>query len=145
MMSQPKVYAANRKGLIKFILIGMLLLPVAVFLLDREAFAEKLYMLLPLLAPVTLIAWVYFGTFYWLQDGKLRYKSGPWRGAVEVGSITRIEEGKTSWVGMKPALARNGLVIRYNRFDEIYIAPEHNQEVIADLLLINQNIQVVKQ
>lgn len=143
MISEPKVYAANRKGLIKFLLIGMLLLPVAVFLLDREAFAARPYMLLPLLAPVALIAWIYFGTVYWLQDGRLRYKSGPWKGAVAVESITLIEEGKTSWVGMKPALARNGLVIKYNRFDEIYIAPESNQEVIADLLSINRNIQVV--
>ena len=123
----------------------MLLLPVAIFLLDREAFAEKPFMLLPLLAPSGLIAWVYFGTAYWLQDGKLRYQSGPWKGAIEVAKITQIEEGKTMWVGMKPALARHGLVIRYNRFDEVYIAPKSNQEVITDLLAINQNIQVVKQ
>lgn len=144
-MSQPKVYAANRNGLIKLLLTVMLLLPVAVLLLDREAFAERPYMLLPLLAPVGLIAWIYFGTVYWLQDGRLRHKSGPWNGAVEVEKITQIVEGKTSWVGMKPALARNGLVIQYNRFDELYIASESNQEVIAGLLAINQNIQVVKQ
>ncbi|PVY38229.1 PH domain-containing protein [Pontibacter virosus] len=145
MMNQPKAYAAKRKGLIKFVLVGMLLLPLAIFLLDRQAFTERPYMLLPLLAPVGLIAWIYFGTAYWLEDGKLRYKSGPWKGVIEVEKITQIQEGKTMWVGMKPALARNGLVIRYNRFDEVYIAPENNQEVIADLLGINQNIQVVKQ
>lgn len=143
-MNQPKVYAAKRSGLIKFLLVGMLLLPVAVFLLDQEAFTAKPYMLLPLLAPIGLIAWIYFDTAYWLEDGRLRYKSGPWKGAVEVEKVTQLVEGITQWVGMKPALATKGLVIRYNRFDELYIAPESNQEVIADLLAINRNIQVVK-
>ncbi|PKV67088.1 PH domain-containing protein [Pontibacter ramchanderi] len=144
-MDQPKVYAAKRSGLIRFLLVGMLLLPAAVFLLDREAFAEKPFMLLPLLAPIGLIAWIYLNTAYWLEDDKLRYKSGPWKGAVEVEKITQIVEGRTQWVGMKPALATKGLVIRYNRFDELYIAPGSNQEVIADLLAINPDIQVVKQ
>ena len=48
------------------------------------------------------------------------------------------------WSGIKPALARNGLNIKFNQFDEIYIAPENNDEIITDLLKINPKINITE-
>ncbi len=47
-------------------------------------------------------------------------------------------------VGLKPALAEKGLIIKYNKFDTIYIAPESNEELIKDLLAINTAILVTE-
>ncbi len=49
------------------------------------------------------------------------------------------------WSGIKPALARNGLIIRYHKYDEIYIAPESNDEMIDDLMKLNPSIKVIEE
>ena len=51
-------------------------------------------------------------------------------------------KGKTMWVGLKPALATGGIIIKYNRFDDIYLAPKNNEELIEDLLKLNRDIVV---
>jgi hypothetical protein len=33
--------------------------------------------------------------------------------------------------------------VKYNRYDDVYIAPEDSESLIADLLAINPNIQVI--
>jgi len=48
------------------------------------------------------------------------------------------------WSGTKPALARNGLIIKFNKYDEIYIAPERNNELISDLLKVNPEIKITE-
>ena len=46
------------------------------------------------------------------------------------------------WTGIKPALAKKGLIIKY-KYNEIYIAPQSNAELVADLLYINPEIKIV--
>lgn len=53
---------------------------------------------------------------------------------MDIASITTILQGKTRWVGVKPALATGGLIVKYNRYDDVYIAPEDSDALIADLL-----------
>jgi hypothetical protein len=48
------------------------------------------------------------------------------------------------YVGMKPAFARNGIIVRYNKYDEIYISPPDNNEFVEELLKINPEIEVVR-
>jgi len=74
---------------------------------------------------------------------KLHYRSGPLRGELRVEDIRAITIGKTMWAGVKPALATNGLIIKYSRSSELYIAPESNSAMVQDLLAINPKIRVV--
>lgn len=46
------------------------------------------------------------------------------------------------WTGLKPATARNGLIIKYNKFDEIYISPETNDTFVDKILELNGNIVI---
>lgn len=46
------------------------------------------------------------------------------------------------WAGTKPALAKNGLIIKH-KYNEVYIAPQSNAELVADLLYINPKIKIV--
>ena len=139
-----KIYKANRKGLINYLLIGSVLLPIFIFFLDKNTFTEKPFILLPFLSPLVLISWIYFDTFYKIENKNLIYHSGFLRGKVEIPMIKEILKGKTMWSGIKPALARKGLIIKFNKYDEIYIAPESNAELISDLLKVNSEIKITE-
>lgn len=62
------------------------------------------------------------------------------KGEIEISKIREIIKGKTIWTGVRPALATKGLIIKYNKYNEVYIAPENNDKVIEDLLKINEQI-----
>ncbi|WP_234733836.1 PH domain-containing protein [Tellurirhabdus bombi] len=137
-----KVYKANRKGFFKNLILAVGLLLVTIIILDSATFLQSSWLLLPLLAPLGLLLWIYVDTYYQLEQTKLKYKSGFLKGEIDVLQIKEIVKGKTLWAGLKPALASKGLTIKYNRFDEIYIAPENNTDLLRDLLAINSHIVV---
>jgi hypothetical protein len=139
-----KIYKANRKGFINYLLIGSVILPIVVFFLDKNTFSEKPFILLPLLSPLILIFWIYFDTSYKIENNELIYRSGFLRGKIGIPNIKEILKGKTMWSGIKPALAKNGLIIKFNKYDEIYIAPESNNELISDLLKLNSEIKITE-
>lgn len=136
-------YKSSRKGFINYLLAGVIALLIAVVLLDLEKFSERPIILLPILSIVVQILWIYFDTSYKITSDELYYYSGFVRGKIRITDIKEITKGKTMWSGLKPALSPNGLTIRYSRFDKIYISPENNDEVIANLLKINPEIQIV--
>jgi hypothetical protein len=139
-----KIYKANIKGFINYLLIGFLILPIVIFFLDKNTFMEKPFILLPLLSPFILIFWIYCDTFYKIEKNELIYRSGFLRGKIEIPNIKEILKGKTMWSGIKPALARNGLIIKFNKYDEIYIAPENNDELISDLIKLKSEIKITE-
>lgn len=138
-----KEYKANRKGPVPYIIGLLVLLPFVVFALDTEAFSEQPYILLPLLAPLALLLWAFFGTWYKVADGKLKYRSGFLMGEINISNIRQLIVGETMWVGIKPAIASKGIIVKYNRYDEIYIAPENNTEFAEDLKSINPTIEII--
>ncbi len=86
------------------------------------------------------LLWVYFGTNYKLTDTELIYRSGPIRGKIEIRQIREIVKGKTMYSGLKPATAAKGLIIKFRKYDEIYISPVSNDLFIAEILKYNPNI-----
>ncbi len=91
---------------------------------------------------VVLLLWVYFDTAYELNNNELKYKSGPFRGKIAINRIKEIYIGKTLWSGFKPATARNGLLIKYDKFEEIYISPKTNETFIEKILEYNNKIKI---
>jgi hypothetical protein len=87
--------------------------------------------------------WIYIDTIYKIENNELIYRSGFLKGKIEIQNIKEILKGKTMWSGIKPALAGKGLIIKYNKYEEIYVAPVNNDEMIADLLKINSEIKIV--
>jgi hypothetical protein len=138
-------YKSSRKGAINYLLIGAIALPIVIFLLDKETFTKNPYILLPLLGILIQILWIYFDTSYKIVNDELLYFSGFVRGKIKIANIREIAKGKTMWSGMTPALSGKGLIIKYNRFDRIYISPEDNNEVTTHLLKINPDIRIVKE
>ncbi len=96
-----------------------------------------------LLAVIGLLFWLYFGTYYKLsKEEGFTYRNGPFKGQISIDRITEIVKGKTIWVGFKPATAKNGLVIKYDKFNEIYISPKTNETFISKILELNKEIRI---
>ncbi len=89
-----------------------------------------------------LLLWLNFDTKYELTHSELKYTSGPIRGKIKIEKIQEIIKGKNLWSGLKPATARNGLIIKYDQYNEIYISPDTNDIFIKKILEINKKIKV---
>lgn len=90
-----KTYKAKRKGIINYILVLFLILPLVFCLLFKERFIENSLILIPILSPLALILWIYFDTLYKIENDQLYYRSGFLRGKIDISKICEITKGKT--------------------------------------------------
>ncbi len=97
-----------------------------------------------ILAVIGFLLWLYFGTDYELTKTELKYKSGPLKGSMKIDKITEIIVGETLCVGVKPATALNGLIVKVGGLDEIYISPKTNESFINEILKLNTNIKITR-
>lgn len=138
------IFRSRKDGVFTFTILAVntLLIGIAInILLSALLNVETIFALILILANVGLLFWMFFGTRYALStDGYLSYRSGPVRGKIAVSRIREIQKGKTLWVGLRPATARKGLIIKYDRFNEIYISPESNDSFCEAILNINPEI-----
>ena len=92
-----------------------------------------------------LLAWILLDTKYIIKQNELLYRSGPIRGSIKIESILKVEHWN-KWYStsfLKPALGKDGLVIHYGTFDDIYISPKNKEALIAALCEINPDIEIV--
>ena len=109
-----------------------------------QLYAGLLY-LQPLLIVVGFLLWLYFGTNYELtKENGLIYKSGPIIGKISVDRITEIIKGKSLWAGLKPATSRKGLIVKYDKYNEVYISPKTNESFIKKILELNGQIKITE-
>jgi hypothetical protein len=95
---------------------------------------------------IMVILWILFDTRYVIRDGFLFYRSGPFRGRIDIQKIQKIEyfSGMHVPVTMKPALDTKGFIITYDTLNEVYVSPQKKEKFIAKLLELNPGIVVVK-
>ncbi len=131
-----------------FININLYLIPVIVLIFLITYFQNK-----PLLdaTKASALTWglcmsiIYLfaiTTSYSLDEKYLRYKSGFVIGKIEISKISKLSVNQTMYVGLKPATSSKGIIIHYNKFDEIYISPQNNEEFVKELTNINPNINI---
>lgn len=90
------------------------------------------------------LIYLFFGTYYIVHSEEILIKNGPIKGKIKINSIHTIICNTTMWVGFwKPATAMNGLIIKYNKFDEIYISPNSNEKFIQEILKIKPEIKII--
>jgi hypothetical protein len=101
------------------------------------------------LLPVTFILvllsnflWMWFDTGYTLDAEHFRYSSGPFRGKIALNSIREIQQAKGIFIGLKIGLGTQGLVILFNKFDEIYISPKDKMKFIQEVCLRNPAVKI---
>lgn len=128
----------------KIVLFGsiLLLIGTSFSVLINESKIEILIILIVNFLTIFLLASIYFQTYYTIENSQILWKSGPFKGKIEIQSITKITKHNgiivpTTW---KPALSHHGLIINYNKYDDIYISPEKTNIFIKELQKINPNI-----
>jgi hypothetical protein len=91
-----------------------------------------------------LVIWILLDTRYVIKSSFLLYRSGPFRGRIDINKIDKIQyfSGFYPQVSMKPALDIKGYIITYNKQDDVYVSPKKSVDFIAELLKINPKIRV---
>ena len=101
------------------------------------------YWVIPLVLIISgFLFWFYFGTSYILTNKDLIYKSGPIHRKISISRIKEVVMGRTLWLGFRPATSRNGLIIKYDEFNEIYISPKTNESFIEKLLELKGDVAI---
>ena len=90
-----------------------------------------------------LIIWILFDTRYVIKNSFLLFRSGPFRGRIDINKIRKIEfySGLYPQVMTKPALGTKGFIISYNNYDDVYVTPKNRNSFISELLKINPKIE----
>ena len=91
---------------------------------------------------IFFLSWIWFGTYYVLTPYYLTYRSGPFRGNIPIPAIEWVEHQHIVYSGMRAALAYNGLLIHYNKYDTIYVSPTNKAAFIYSLQKFNPNVKV---
>lgn len=141
------IYKTRKDLLFKIVFTATVLICIGAILPAIVKDSVKGYSLLIALGinalSIVFLILIYFKTYYILNDQFLKYQSGPFFGKVKIDKITRVDFGKTQWVGLRRyGLAQRGLIIYFNNYDDLYISPEHPEQFIEQLLSYNDKIIV---
>jgi energy-coupling factor transporter transmembrane protein EcfT len=134
-----------KKGAIIAIPVLFLIIMLIFSCFERPFASSKIafsFVQLILLPVVLYLCWMWFDTGYNVADGKLYYKSALLKGSINIASIHHLEINKNVYSGIKVALSSNGILVKYNRWDDIYIAPEDTAGFVAEIKRINPEITV---
>ncbi len=128
----------SKKGKL-IIIVMVLLLAMIIWLSVQQAWSAVAIFV----AVEGVFIWMWFDTYYIIKDDKVYYKSAFIKGAISISIIHEIEKNKGLYAGMiKPALSTKGLILKYNKYDDMYLSPEREDEFIAELQKINPEIKV---
>lgn len=130
---------------LSYLFISLLPLIIGTFYFDNywEDFNKRILRSIIYFLPATYFIYEIFTTKYVIEDNSIRYQFGFLKGNISIEDIKLIQLGKTMWVGKKCGLASKGIIITYNRFDEIYITPKEQERFIEALQKINPNLKII--
>jgi len=143
-----KVFKARTDALFNGVLIfsiAICVIPMLPLIRSGISEIEALIAFVVLAASTLMMIAFYTHTYYTIDENELRWRSSILFGKFSVSSIQKIAVNKTLWVGTRPATARNGVIIYYNKYDEIYFSPSDNEAFVKALLEINPEIEVVRE
>jgi hypothetical protein len=138
---KTRVYKSEKGSLTLAVYAGVILFLLGIILVKWESILTRPILII-LLLPVAFLAWIWMDTWYRIEGNDLHYRSGPFRGKIDITSIHEIIRDQTLWVGFKPALGQKGLIIKYKKWDEIYISPAGKDAFLNELLEKNRSIRV---
>jgi len=142
-----KVFKTRTDALFKGLMIfsiAICVIPMWPLLRSGISGIEALIAFVILAATTLMMIAFYTHTYYRIEGNELRWRSSILFGKFSISSIHKIAVNQTLWVGTRPATAKNGVIIYYNKYDEIYFSPSDNEAFVAALLEINPEIKVVR-
>lgn len=92
-----------------------------------------------------LIVWVLLDTRYVIKNNFLLYRSGPFRGRIDITKIQKIKRHSGLYVpvSMKPALDTTGFIITFNNFDDVFVSPQNSAIFLEEIQKINPKVEVI--
>ncbi|MXV38327.1 hypothetical protein GO491_06495 [Flavobacteriaceae bacterium Ap0902] len=122
-----KIYKGKREGLITYLLIASIALPIITYLAESDFYKENPLMIIPLLIPLIIMYTIYFKTSYKIEDGVFYYVCGAVKGDVKINDMMELEKVDVFLGGgIGAALTRRGMYLKFNEDVEFYIAPADN-------------------
>jgi len=79
-----------------------------------------------------------------IEGDQLLYKSALLKGSIDINTIVEIVKNKKHFSGKKPSLSTKGIIIKYNKWDDIYISPVDIDRFISVLKHINPGIKTIE-
>lgn len=137
-------FQSDKSWFVTLVLWGAVIFMIFAGMLAVQQGGPEQWMPIILVLVALMIIWMWFATYYEIEGKRLYYRSGPVNGSIDINAIRKIESGKTQFSGLKPALASNGCVVHYNKYDEIYLSPKDKDGFFAELLKVNPAIEVVE-
>ncbi len=140
-----KTYQAKSNSNIIKLLITAIILLAGIMLINDSAITSRWWVLLGLiLLPMILVYHAMRNTYYQIFEEYITYQSGLMKGKIYIPRITMIEKGKyLNGIAAKAALTKQGgMILHYNKYSKLYIAPENVEELVEDILAIKPDILV---
>jgi len=140
-------YLSSKNTITILILWSLVLSLLIILYLNFKIEHLKALPLIIVMVVIVVIIWILLDTRYVIKSNFLLYRSGPFRGRIDVMKITKIKHhsGYNLPVTMKPALNYKGFIISFNTNDEVFVSPKHHVLFIDELLKINQKIEIILQ
>lgn len=130
------MYFASRKDLFYAVVIwGFSIVTLSLYLIGPSAPKTALLMVGTV---ITLFMWMWFGTGYRLEDGKIHVRCGPFHMKVKIDEIKKIQRTRNPFTA--PTLSVDRLDIMYGFYKTIQISPENEEEFLR--LLLQENPQI---
>lgn len=76
-----------------------------------------------LIALCWLLIWCWAETYYEVDETELRYRSGVFRGGIDLRRINSVKKADYPNTGKRPALALTGLMIDYEAGYLLFVSP----------------------
>jgi hypothetical protein len=102
------------------------------------------FILLTVLLLQQLLFWGMFrSTHYTFETDTLLCRSLIFKRRISYKSIRKIEKNTSLYAGLKMSTAFRGIIIHYNKFDELFVSPTESERFISLLLEKNSVIAVI--
>ena len=88
----------------------------------------------------------FFNTNYIISQFELKYQCGVIKGEIPIQKIRKIEYNNSIFVAitLKLGWSHKGIIIHYNKFDDLYISPKNRDEFTFELTQLNPDITIKK-
>lgn len=147
MMKKTYKSAFSRSSYLTLLFIALIMLAPVLFgdisISDIKDVEILIYLGITLLT-IGLFLWIFLGTYYTIKNGYLYHRSGPFFGKMKISSITKIKYHSGWYVPVfyRPATDTVGIIITFNKFDDIYFSPKERDTFVEELLRINPLIEI---
>lgn len=86
-----------------------------------------------LIALCWFLIWSWAETYYEIDDIELRYRSGVFRGSIDLRRINSVKKAAYPNAGRRPALGLTGLMIDYEVGYQLFVSPTDEAGFLAAL------------